>query len=193
MRWALAILMSLVFADAAAAAPAVSGCRDRIASAVTVAPDGTQRPYRFHVGPSDLRVGAIAFHDLKSARSQAAWTSYVARDQWIKSVALVRPGARVTLTVPADQRAWMRLKYGGRYEVTLVGCRRFKRAGARRRECGHVTATCRRGPTPFSGGFDIDFATAPQQGRCAELVVSTPGHEPRRVRLFAAPGECTAA
>jgi len=193
MRWALAILLSLVFADAAAAAPAIRDCRDRIVSAVTVAPDGTQRPYRFHVRPSDLRVGSIAFSDLKSMRSQAAWNSYLARDQWIKAVALVRPGARVTLTVPEQQRAWMRLKYGGEYEVTLDGCRRFKRPRARRRECGQVTATCRRGPTPFSGGFDIDFAAAPEQGRCAELIVSTPGHELRRVRLFAAPGECAAA
>jgi hypothetical protein len=193
MSWVLAILVSLVFADAATAAPAVRDCRERITDAVTVAPDGTRHHHRFRVGPADLRVGPIAFGGLERVRDRSVWDDYVARDQWIKSVALVRPGARVTLTVPDDQRAWMRMKYGGADAVTLVGCRHLRNARARRRECGRVTRTCRRGPTPFSGGFDIDFAAAPQEGRCATLLVSTPGHEPRRVLLFARPEECTRA
>jgi hypothetical protein len=175
MRWTLVILAVVVLADAAPAAPVVRDCRGRIGGAVTVAPDGAQRQHRFHVGPFDLRVGPIAFAGLRRVRERAVWDDYVARDQWIKAVALVRPGRRVTLTVPEEQRSWMHLKYGGRFKITLVGCRHLK------------------GPTPFSGGFDIDFAAAPQEGRCANLIVSTPGREPRRVLLFAEPQECTRA
>jgi hypothetical protein len=51
---------------------------------------------------------------------------------------------------------------------------------------------CRSGPTFFSGGFEIDYAKAPQQGRCAELIVWVRGEqEPHRVRLLRVePGEC---
>ena len=52
--------------------------------------------------------------------------------------------------------------------------------------------TCRSRVTPFSGGFEIDYAEAPRQGRCAELIVWVAGErEPRRGRVFGAPaGAC---
>ena len=127
----------------------------------------------------------------------------------MKSVARVRGGAQVTLEVPPEQRPWMRLRYARRRDgaaaVTLRACRHRRSRAARRRECvwaegiagppgsvrGDYTA-CRAGPTFFNGGFEIDYAEAPQQGRCAELIVWVKGEqEARRVRLLRAePGEC---
>jgi hypothetical protein len=105
--------------------------------------------------------GPVAFTGLKDYTRD--YDAMVARDQWLKSVALVRPGRSVTLVVPAAQRAWMRLEYGdgrGRSSITLKACRTI--------------------PTPFAGGFTIDFAKAPDQGRCADLILRPGG----RVKLF---------
>jgi hypothetical protein len=150
----------------------VRGCGDRITGAFTEV-NGVRRTYRFRVRPRhDTRIGPVAFAGMKDAGRPAEWAYYVREDQWLKSVALVRRGERVTLEVPREQRAWMRLEYGGRHAVTL--------------------AACRNRLTPWSGGFTVDYARAPRQGRCAELIVWVDGEDaPRRERLFAPPaGAC---
>jgi hypothetical protein len=71
--------------------------------------------------------------------------------------------------------------------VTLAGCR----WPPTRAECGPGPRTTRRSRvTPFSGGFEIDYARAPRQCRCAELIVWVEGERsPRRERLFRPRGE----
>ena len=162
-------------AAAAVAGPpdaVVRDCRDRITGAFTEA-GGVRRPYRFRVRPRhDTRIGPVAFAGMREAGRPAEWDYYVREDQWLKSIAMVRRGERVTLEVPAEQRAWMHLEYGGDRAVTL--------------------AACRNRLTPWSGGFTIDYARAPRQGRCAELIVWVDGEPaPRRKRLFVPAGPCT--
>ena len=173
---------------AAAAGPpdaVVRDCRDRITGAVTIV-GGTRRPYRFRVRRRhDTQIGPVAFSGAADSGRAAEWAYYVREDQWLKTIALVRRDARVTLEVPPSQRSWMRLAYGAERAVTLAGCRR----PAGRRECAPgPRTTCRSAVTPFSGGFEIDYAAAPRQGRCAELSVWVAGQdEPLRERVFSPP------
>ena len=152
----------------------VRDCGDRITGTFTEVDSGSRRPYRFRVRPRhDTRIGPVAFAGMKDAGRPATWALYVREKQWLKSIAMVRPSARVTLEVPAEQRAWMHLEYGGDRAVTLAACRSIL--------------------TPFSGGFTIDYARAPRQGRCAELIVWVDGAaRARRKRLFAPPAEACA-
>jgi hypothetical protein len=159
----------------------------------------------------DTIVGPLRFN-VKAYSRPREWRRLVRSGQWMKSVARMRAGTQVTLEVPPEQRPWMRLRYAQRRDgtatVTLRACRHRRSRAARRRECkwaegvagppGSVRSdytACRSGPTFFSGGFEIDYAEAPQQGRCAELIVWVKGEEePRRVRLpLAKPGECADA
>lgn len=144
----------------------------------------------------DTIVGPLRF-DMQPYSPLREWRRLARRGQWLKSVARVRGGAQVTLEVPAEQRPWMRLRYAqrgnGAAAVTLRACRHRRSREARRRECVWADYTaCRSGPTSFSGGFELDYAEAPQQGRCAELIVWVEGEpDPRRVRLIRTePGEC---
>ena len=174
---------------AAAAPPAgapVRDCRDRITGAFTQV-GGRTRPYRFAFRPrQDTIFGPLALSGAAGYGDPAAWEALVRDDGWTKTVALVRRGARVTLEVPREQRAWMTTEYAhsdaGAHAVTLAGCPR----DATRADCGRGPRdTCARGPTPFSGGFTIDYARAPRQGRCAELIVWVQGRpEPLRKRVF---------
>jgi hypothetical protein len=175
---------------------AVRGCASRISG-------GSPRRMK-----GDTIVGPLRFNT-QSYSPLRVWRRLVKAGQWMKSVARLRAGRQVTLVVPPEQRSWMRLRYAQRHDgvaaVTLRACRHRASRAARRRECvwaeGVVGApgsvrddytACRSGPTFFSGGFDIDYAQAPQQGRCAELVVWVKGEaEPHRVRLLhTEPGEC---
>ncbi|MBI5105905.1 MAG: hypothetical protein HZB46_13165 [Solirubrobacterales bacterium] len=186
-------LLGLVPAVLLAAAPAalagaprapVVGCKDRITGAVTVV-GGESRPYRFVVRPGDTVIGPVAFAGARRYGAESAWSLLVARDQWLKTLATLRHGARATLAVPRGQRAWMRLTYGGVEgpAVTLRACR----GEATREECGRGPRDTCHGRTPWAGGFVIDYAKAPHQGRCAELEVWLPRRErPLRERLFAA-------
>ena len=200
------ILSGLALAAPAVAAQAkapprdapVLGCHDRISGAVVRRGDETT-PFRFAVhAQHDTTFGAIAFSGLADYGRPAQWREMVRRDQWLKSIALVRPGSRVTLVVPTPQRAWMRMRYvHGRaraaHEVTLEGCRRLASRTQQREECGPGPQdTCTSGRTPFSGGFEIDYARAPRQGRCAQLIVWTQGERrPQLKRLFRpGAGEC---
>jgi len=167
---------------------------------------------RISGGPSrrggDTIIGPLRFN-MRSYSPLREWRRLVRNGQWMKSVARLRAGAQVTLVVPPEQRPWMRLEYAQRRDgvaaVTLRACRHRRSRAARRQECvwaegfvgppgsvrGDYTA-CRSGPTFFSGGFEIDYAEAPQQGRCAELIVWVEGEQaPHRVRLLdVEPGEC---
>jgi hypothetical protein len=173
----------------------VRGCASRIGGGIERRDDDTI------IGP--LRFNMRGYSPLR------AWRRVVREGQWLKSVARLRAGTQVTLVVPAEQRPWMRLRYahrpGGSAAVTLRACRHRSSLAARRRECvwaegvvgppGSVRddyTACRTGPTSFSGGFDIDYDKAPQQGRCAELIVWVQDEQkPRRVRLLhVEPGEC---
>jgi hypothetical protein len=175
----------------------IRGCRDRITGAFTRRGNKTT-PFKFVVDPRrDTIIGPVAFDGAATAGRPRVWRSYVRRDQWLKSIAKVSEGARVTLEVPAEQRAWMTLEYDtespNSHAITLVGCRRLKSRSAQRRECGPgPMTTCRSGPTPFSGGFTIDYERASQQGRCAELIVWIDGsEEPLRRAIFRPPrGVC---
>jgi hypothetical protein len=157
---------------------------------------------------SDTIIGPLRFNMQGYSRPRA-WRQMVRAGQWLKSVALLRAGGQVTLVVPPEQRSWMRLAYahrrGGEAAVTLRACRHRRSRAARRRECEWAEGVtgppgpirddytaCRTGPTLFSGGFEIDYAEAPQQGRCAELIAWVKGEqEPHRVRLLRVePGEC---
>ena len=156
----------------------------------------------------DTIIGPLRFN-MQDYGSLRTWREMVRTDQWLKSPARVRAGAEVTLVVPPHQRPWMRLAYahrrGGTAAVTLRACQHRRSRAARRRECvwaeglvgprgsirGDCTA-CRSGPTFFSGGFEIDYDDAPQEGRCAGLIVWVEGEQdPHRVRLLpVGPGEC---
>ena len=159
----------------------------------------------------DTIVGPLRFN-MQGYSPLREWRRLVREGEWLKIVARLRAGAQVTLEVPPEQRPWMRLRYahhrGGTAAITLRACRHRRSRAAQRRECrwaegvagppgsvrGDYTA-CRSGPTSFNGGFEIDYAKAPQQGRCADLIVWVKGRqEPHRVRLVppADPGDCPA-
>ena len=155
------------------AAP-VLGCADSLRSAVTIV-DGRTRPYRFRVRRAhDTVVGPVAFTGARDYGRQ--WREMVRRDQWLKSIALVSPGVRVTLVVPEAQRGWMRLEYlhGGDGPVHAV-----------------TIQACERRLSPYTGGFTIDYDKAPHQGRCARVEVWVDGREePLRRRVFRPGGRC---
>jgi len=98
----------------------------------------------------------------------------------MKVVAVVAAGEEVTVSVPREQRGWMRLLYdeSGRptTQVTLRACRRFASREARQRECGYEPAlACRWRNTQFSGGFAVDLDKAPRRGACAVIAVRVAG------------------
>lgn len=181
---------ALLSTDTAAEPPAdapVLDCRDRITGAFTKV-SGKVTPYRFRARRRhDTVIGPVAFSGARDLGRRSHYDAAVREDQWLKTVAMVRRDARATLEVPEEQRSWMRMEYahgapGAGHAVTLQGCRR----PPTRAECGRRPwDTCARDRTPFSGGFTIDYATAPHQGRCAELLVWVEGREqPRRERIF---------
>jgi hypothetical protein len=179
-------------------AAVVLDCRDRITGAWIIR-GGRRIAERWEVDRrADTVIGPVAFSGATAAGRSAEWRWYVEADQWLKSIALVRAGEAVTLEVPAEQRGWMRMEYahvrGSAHAVTLRGCRRRTSTAGRRRECGRgPRTTCWPRRTPFSGGFTIDYAHAPRQGRCAELIVWVAGRErPLRERLFSPPPEACA-
>ena len=151
-------------------ATAVLGCDDRIPSAFRQSAGGARVEERFAFDRRrDGVFGPVAFRGLRTMTDRV-WDDFAARDQWLKALTIVRPGARATVEVPRAQRPWMRLAYhsAGRYRVTLKACRRGEG------ESGPS------GNTAWSGGFDIDYAKAPKQGRCAKLIVRTGGRVIRK-------------
>ena len=139
----------------AAAAP-VLGCDDRIPSAFRQMTGGPRIEERFDIDRRSDRVfGPLAFSGLRDYVKQ--WDRMVEQDQWIKSIAVMRPGRRVTVIVPRRQRGWMKLTWGNGYAATFKSCKRGEG------ESGPS------GNTAWSGGFEFDYAKAPKQGRCAKI------------------------
>ena len=154
----------------AAAAP-VLGCDDRITSAFTEYADGRRGEDCFEIDRKrDLVVGPLGYRGLRAIDARE-WDWYVRNDQWLKSLTVLRPGRRVTVEVPRSQRGWMKIVHGGA-RLTLQACSGTKRN------------------TAWSGGFRIDYANAPQQGRCARIIVRIPGRDPLRRRLVPSAGPC---
>jgi hypothetical protein len=129
-------------------------------------------------------IGPVRFADL--ARSYR-YSSRHPRTP-LKAVAVVRPGSRVTLVVPDEQRSWLKVGYNSPRgaEAPLQACRHFRSRRAQQRECRWGTQlACRSAPTLFSGGFGVRFDQAPERGRCAELIVRVRGEgRQRREYLF---------
>ena len=161
------------------AATAMLGCDDRIPSAFRQAVGGPRIVERFDIDRRrDLVMGPLGISGMRTY-DNAAWDDMVRRDQWMKAIPKLRPGARVTLVIPRSQRSWMRFSCGGRHRVTLRACRRDEG------ESGPS------GNTAWSGGFLIDYAKAPKQGRCAMLTVRVKGRsKPIRKRLAPAVTGC---
>jgi hypothetical protein len=120
-------------------------------------------------------------------------------DAWpVKALALVRSGARIALVVPRDQRPWMQLLYDqahpwrGSFRVVLRACRRRRSEAAQRAECGwRPYIACRWRNTQFNGAVYVDFDSAPDRGRCAELIVRVEGTgTSSRGRLFRSQENC---
>jgi hypothetical protein len=116
----------------------------------------------------------------------------------IKALALVRSGARIVLVVPRRQRSWMQLLYDradpwrGSFRVVLRACRRRRSEAAQRAECGwRPYVACRWRNTQFNGSIYVAFESAPDSGRCAELIVRVEGSRTvSRGRLFRPREQC---
>lgn len=137
--------------------PAVRGCADRAESS---------RPPRPRRG-RDAIIGPIAFYDLPEQfepEAQKRGRVGVLNGPPMKALAIVRGRRVVTVSVPEDQRAWMRLFYEesayaggeGSHVVTFRSCQR-------------------RRATQFPGEIYVDYAAAPAEGRCAVLAVRVRG------------------
>jgi hypothetical protein len=175
--------------SSASARAEVRGCRDRVEGGKIV-PDRSV----------DTVISPMAFIRLPgTSRSDSELKPYPRVGMpMMKSIGVLRAGARVTLVVPRRQRRWMKLVYDfpgfrGEPAITLQACRRLASRTARRRECGwRPDLACRWRYTQFNGGIGLDFANVPQRGICAELIVRVKGkREPLRELLFDPdPGTC---
>jgi hypothetical protein len=180
--------------SSASARAEVRGCRDRVEGGKIVpdrSVDTVISPMAFIRLPGTYRTFA--------SRSDSELKPYPRVGMpMMKSIGVLRAGARVTLVVPRRQRRWMKLVYDfpgfrGEPAITLQACRRLASRTARRRECGwRPDLACRWRYTQFNGGIGLDFANAPQRGVCAELIIRVKGkREPLRELLFDSdPGMC---
>jgi hypothetical protein len=151
----------------AQAAP-VLDCRDRVES----------EPIRPRAS-RDTVVGPIAFYRLAARfdpRSERGPGGLKAPP--MKALAIVQAGREVTVTVPEDQRSWMRLFYdgsayggaAGSHSVTFKSCPRAS-------------------TTQFAGEIYIDYSAAPREGACARIAVEEEGRARKVVtRLFTRSG-----
>jgi hypothetical protein len=153
--------------------------------------------------PRDTVIGPLAFYRLPenfepAAQRRGAPEGLAAPP--IKALAVVRAGWTVTVSVPPNQREWMRLFYersahgggDGSYSVSFRSCPRVVSQAAGRRACGEMTTACRSGSTQFAGEIYVDYAAAPGRGKCGQAFVRVWG-EGRRLRGFLfhpADGEC---
>jgi hypothetical protein len=163
------------------------GCRER----VEAGPPAKPRPRRDTiVGPLVLQGAASAW---RRASRQPPSGNYPPgfNASPMKIIAMLRAGERATLVVPKAQRDWMRLLYRvpfgrGDTAIALQACRRSTSEADQRRECGpRPRHACRSPYTYFNGGIYIDFAAAPERGRCAQIEVWTRRRtRPLVARLF---------
>lgn len=169
------------------------GCAQRVEGGVMTANPRTD----FVVGPLSLdrlRAG----HRDALARFRLGTLNDVAA---LKSIAVLTPGARVTIAVPRTQSDWLELAYDfpeddARGAIRLAACRRSSSAREQRAECEWAPRlACRTANTQFNGGFRLDFERAPRGGICAALHIWIEGQPgPLRKRLFNPPrGACDGA
>jgi hypothetical protein len=172
----------------------VRGCRERVEGGRLLAQpdrDTVIGPVTFVAAGSNFRA-ALGSRKLASKQKLPPGL----RQFPFKLLVLVRSGVRVRLVVPADQRRWMRLFYGGRksgeHVITLHACRHLGSRVSQRRECHWTPLTaCRWNNTQFAGAAYVDFDAAPRHGRCADVVVKVPHSRAYRDRLFQErPGDC---
>jgi hypothetical protein len=174
--------------------PTVRGCRERVEGGKIV----PNRTVDTVIGPMAFTGLPLSYRD-KAGRPDS-WRSFDPNVGMpaMKSIGVLRAGARVRLVVPRRQRHWLKVIYDypdhrGGHAVTLQACRWLSSPPARRRECGwRPDLACRWRYTQFNGGFGVDFANAPQRGLCAELIVRVKGkRQPLRELLFdPKPGTC---
>ena len=156
-------------------APTARACRKRVEGGKIV-PD---RAVDTVIGPMAFIGLARVYRDYASRRDSELLADPNVGMPSMKSIGVLRAGARVTLVVPRSQRRWMKVIYDyphhrGGHAITLQACNTLRSASARRRECGwRPDLACRWRYTQFNGGFGIDFANAPRRGLCAELIVRT--------------------
>ena len=180
--------------DSAATAAPVRGCHERV-DGPRIVPDPRVDTV---IGPMGfLRLPAV-YRDYASRRDAELLADPDVGMPSMKSIGVLRAGARVTLSVPREQRRWLKVIYDspdhhGGHTITLDACNTFNSSAARRRECRwKPDRACRSGATQFNGGFGVDFVNAPRRGLCAKLIVRVKGRrQPLRHLLFdPAPGTC---
>ena len=170
-----------------------AGCGDRVEGGY----EGVRADDATTIGPVEWPYVATNLRQLLRSgelRPPPA-TGYPYEHYPIKALAFVKAGTTVTLSVPPEQRSYLRLMYGherapleGVPEVTLAACRRSTSAARQARECRWTPyQACRGRYTQFAGSILVDFDRAPEQGSCSELVVRESGRRPVRGRLFAPP------
>ena len=117
MRSAIAIgvIGAALVAATSAAAPPVRGCAQR-ADSDSANPVDTPRREDLFVGRRLMLVGALG---------EKSWEYEEAKGRfWFKSLAVVRRGKRVTISVPRAYRDRLKLRYlGDRPAVTFAPCR----------------------------------------------------------------------
>lgn len=181
-------------APVAESPPAARECRERV-EGHKIVPNQTVDTV---IGPMAFIRLPTVYRDYASRRNSELVPDPDGRMPSMKSIGVLRAGARVTLEVPRRQRRWMEVIYDyphhrGGHAITLRACKTLRSPRARRRECGwRPDLACRWRYTQFNGGFGIDFANAPRRGLCAELIVRTKGKgKPLRELLFdPEPGAC---
>jgi hypothetical protein len=113
MRVAVALAL-LAFAGNTHAAAPVRGCADR-ADSNSANPADNPRPEDLFVGRRILLVGALGPKTWEYKQDDGQY--------WLKTLAVVRRGKRVTITVPRSLRARLRLNYSrGRATTTFSAC-----------------------------------------------------------------------
>lgn len=176
--------------EAEASKPVTRSCADRVES-TTILPDRER----------DTVIGPVAFY-LLPKKYYPDETLEVPPSDFpegfpappLKTIAVVKAGARATVRVPRWQRRWLYLNYSERkgeqvrQAVTFEACRRVKPGRATHQECGRPTPSrptraCRAATTQFNGAVVIDYARAPNRGRCASLIVRREGAD-RGIRRY---------
>jgi hypothetical protein len=175
--------------------PTIRGCRERVEGGKIV----PNRTVDTVIGQMALISLPVIYRDYAS-RPDSELKPYPGVGMpMMKSIGVLRAGARVTLVVPRRQRRWMKVVYDlprfkGGSAITLQACRSLTSRRARRRECGwRPDLACRWRYTQFNGGLGLDLANAPRRGLCAELIVRADRKTaPLREFLFdPEPGACS--
>src|SRR2546430_1441086 len=115
MRGLLALALVTFAATASAAGTPIRTCAER-ADSNSANPADSPRPGDIFVGHRILLVG---LQETKTWQVESGTPGFL----WFKSLAVVRAGRRVTLSIPRSQRDRLRLEYGhSRRSITFAPC-----------------------------------------------------------------------